>query len=177
MRLPMKRMQMHACRFVFLLAASTAAIFAQTITGSISGSVLDNAGSAVVAARLKLVQPATGMERTGQTYDITQFPYENMKGAKNMRIESLEPIVANGMFHIISSCSDFLQEMEDYPYGARVDCLDVCGYLKKYTVPKGNPPPPKPLEGPLHFNTILKELEGYKRHEYPFNVQLSEGIV
>lgn len=112
------------------------------------------------------------MEKSGQVYNIDQLPPDNRKGAKSLRIESLEPLVANGMFHIISGCKDFLQEMEDYPYGALVDRLDACGYLHAYARPKGTQRS-KTYADPFTFSEVLKELEGAGRPDLPFNVQLS----
>jgi len=69
----MRRVQMHACGLAMLLVASAAAMFAQTITGSISGAVLDDARSAVPGASLKLVHVSTGMERSGRTDERGEF--------------------------------------------------------------------------------------------------------
>lgn len=69
----MRRMQLLAGRLALVLAVSAASLLAQTITGSISGSVLDNAGSAVPEARLKLAHVATGMERAGKTDEKGEF--------------------------------------------------------------------------------------------------------
>jgi len=112
------------------------------------------------------------MEKSGQVYNIDQLPADNRKGAKSLRIESLEPLVANGMFHIMSGCKDFLAEMEDYPYGALVDRLDACGYLHSYARPTGIQRT-KTYVDPLSFGEVLKELEMGERPQYPFSVQLS----
>ena len=63
----------HAGPLALLLIWSAAAILAQTITGSISGTVLDNAQSVVPGASLKLVHVSTGMERTARTDERGEF--------------------------------------------------------------------------------------------------------
>ncbi|MCL5736295.1 MAG: carboxypeptidase regulatory-like domain-containing protein, partial [Actinobacteria bacterium] len=56
-----------------LLLAGAGALSSQTITGSISGAVQDNLGAAVPQASLKLVDAATGVERTASTDAHGQF--------------------------------------------------------------------------------------------------------
>lgn len=50
-----------------------AGLLAQTITGSISGSVVDNANAAIPGAQVKLVHVSTGMERRTKTDERGQF--------------------------------------------------------------------------------------------------------
>jgi len=69
----MARVQKNVCRFALFLVAAAASMLAQTITGSIFGAVVDNAGSAVPEARLKLVHVSTGMERSGRTDERGEF--------------------------------------------------------------------------------------------------------
>ena len=69
----MRRLQKFAYGLALLLISAPAPAFAQSITGSISGSVLDGTGSAVPAARLKLVNAATGAERATLTNESGEF--------------------------------------------------------------------------------------------------------
>jgi hypothetical protein len=115
------------------------------------------------------------METSGHVYSIDQLPPDNRKGAKDLRIESLQPFVRNGMFHTLSTMKGFHQEMEDYPYGALKDQLDACGYLAQYTKPKGKPRQKKVVD-PMSFEAVLDELEkGRNRCEYPFEIQLGRN--
>jgi hypothetical protein len=116
------------------------------------------------------------MEESGQIYVIEQLPPDNRKGAKDLRIESLEPTVRNGMFHLLETEKGFWQEMEDYPYGALKDRLDACGYLQRYTVAKGKPTPKKYVN-PLMFSEVLRELEESSRPSLPFDVQLGKDTI
>lgn len=73
------------------------------------------------------------MEREGGFhYNIEPIPRDNKKNAKELRINSLQPVVANGALHVMSSMTNLLQEMEDYPYASTKDILDVMGYLLRY---------------------------------------------
>jgi hypothetical protein len=56
---------------LFLLCGSLAS--AQTVSGSINGSVLDSGGAAVAAAQVKLLSERTGEERTTTTTDSGDF--------------------------------------------------------------------------------------------------------
>ena len=55
------------CALALLLVLSAATTAAQSVTGSMFGSVLDSTGSAVQGAQLKLVHSATGAERAALT--------------------------------------------------------------------------------------------------------------
>ncbi len=73
------------------------------------------------------------MEREGGFhYNIEAIPRDSRKNAKEMRINSLEPLVSNGALHVMDTMTDVLQELEDYPYGTTKDILDVMGYLHRY---------------------------------------------
>ncbi|MCX6633500.1 MAG: carboxypeptidase-like regulatory domain-containing protein [Acidobacteria bacterium] len=69
----MRRLQRFAYGLALLLISAPAPAFAQSITGSISGSVSDGTGSAVPAARLTLVNAATGAERATLTNESGEF--------------------------------------------------------------------------------------------------------
>jgi len=116
------------------------------------------------------------MEESGQVYTIEQLPADNRKGAKSMRIESLEPTVNNGMFHILSSDAGFLQELEDYPYGALKDRLDACGFLFRYSTPIGKVRT-KEVYGAFSFETLMAEIDEQRHPNLPFNVQLGGGRI
>ena len=82
------RMWIKAWRSGVLLVAASAAMVAQTITGSISGAVVDNAGSAVPAAQFKLVHVSTDMERTGRTDERGEFVITALPpGRYQLRVE------------------------------------------------------------------------------------------
>lgn len=73
------------------------------------------------------------METAGSfAYTINAIPRDNRKNAKELRINGLEPIVTNGMFHVLEGMKDLLQELEDYPYSSTKDILDCAGYLSMY---------------------------------------------
>jgi hypothetical protein len=115
------------------------------------------------------------METSGQVYNIEQLPADNRKGAKDIRIESLEPYVRSGMFHVMFSDKGFLQEMEDYPYGALKDRLDACGFLAMHTSPLGKSKP-RVTHDPFSFESLLREIEYSNTGDLPFNVQLGRDM-
>lgn len=67
----------------------------------------------------------------GFAYNIEAIPVDNKAGAKALRIESLEPLVTNGMFHCLRPMTSLLQELEDYPYSATKDIIDITGWLAR----------------------------------------------
>jgi len=71
------------------------------------------------------------MERTGEWFIQERLPYDGRKDAKNLRIRSLQPIVANGGLHVLSVMQTLLEELEFYPHSKTVDILDCMGYLVK----------------------------------------------
>lgn len=72
------------------------------------------------------------MEAKGSfAYSIEALPIDNRANAKALRIESLEPVVKNGMLHIMHGMADILQEFEDYPYAATKDIIDVTGWMHR----------------------------------------------
>lgn len=94
----------------------------------------------------------------GFAYNIAAIPRDNRKGAKELRINSLEPVVRNGMFHVLTGMDTLLQEMEDYPYASTKDILDVTGYLHMHARrPEG--PASETIEDPFSIEAIEGELK------------------
>lgn len=91
-------------------------------------------------------------------YTPMQIPPDNRKGAKELRINSLEPLVRNGMVHVLSSMKSLVQEMEDYPYGSTKDILDIIGYLVRHARPSFNSVAIT-ASGKFTLDKILEELE------------------
>jgi len=49
---------------------------------------------------------------------------------KHMRVTSMIPFMKKGLFHVHpENCKQLLQELQDYPYGLTVDCVDALAYL------------------------------------------------
>ena len=117
------------------------------------------------------------MEKEGSfAYTIEQLPSDNRKGAKDLRIQSIEPIVHNGMFHVLDSMKSTIQEMEDYPYAATKDILDCVGHLIRIAPRSSGAAPSRKYTDPMNFGTILDELEAQKPTlNYPFDFQLGKG--
>jgi hypothetical protein len=67
-----------AGRLALLAFLCVSCLSAQTITGSITGSVKDSSGAAVAGARVKLVQAATGAEREEATNARGDFVVSNL---------------------------------------------------------------------------------------------------
>src|SRR6516225_5632084 len=59
--------------FLLLTLATARLMDAQAITGSIVGSVRDASGLGIVGAKVELVHPATGAERTVETNELGDF--------------------------------------------------------------------------------------------------------
>jgi hypothetical protein len=68
----------------------------------------------------------------GFAYTINAIPRDSRKGAKDLRIQALQPVIANGMFHCLRNADQMIQEFEDYPYSSTVDIIDCVGYLHRY---------------------------------------------
>lgn len=117
------------------------------------------------------------MQKEGSyVYTIEAIPYDGRANAKDLRIQSLQPFVENGMVHILKGMTDLVQEMDDYPYGATKDILDCLGYLNRHAS-AGYSPQPKQLYAPNSLDAILEELKAgsAQSFEYPFDVQLGKG--
>lgn len=98
---------------------------------------------------------------------IDALPTDNRKGAKDLRIQSLQPVVANGMFHILGGMKDLVQEIEDYPYGAFKDIIDVCGSLLRYA-PRSVVSEAVKANDVWSFDNVIEEFERSKRSEANF---------
>lgn len=93
-----------------------------------------------------------------EPFDVEAIPHEAQKNAKEMRIRGLEPVVKNGMLHVLESMKDLLEELEDYPYGATKDIIDMLGYGFKYA-PKSLNTVEGTYEDPFSLEGILADLK------------------
>lgn len=80
-----------------------------------------------------------GMELDGQLYSIESIKHDQKKNAKDLRIQALEPLVRQGMLHVLYGMTGLMQELEDYPYSSTVDRIDCLGYLFKHAVRSTTP--------------------------------------
>ena len=62
-------------RIFLAVLLTTAGAIAQTVTGTVSGSVVDNSGAVLVAAEVKLTNDTTGVARTAQTNETGTFVF------------------------------------------------------------------------------------------------------
>lgn len=99
-------------------------------------------------------------------YHINQLPSDNRKNAKDLRIESLQPVVKNGAMHVLRNMRTLIQELEDYPYAHTKDVLDVMGFLLRHARPRSIVTRPAPV-GQFTLESILKELKGMSDAEKP----------
>lgn len=107
-------------------------------------------------------------EEGGFAYNIEALPMDNKANAKAMRIESLEPVVTNGMLHLFSNMSMALQELEDYPYGSTKDIIDLMGWLNRLAR-RPETPVVEEAEVPFSLESIERELMGRSgKTKYPF---------
>lgn len=75
-------------KILFLLAAAISALYAQTISGSIVGTVLDSSGHSIANASVKLISERTGEERTSPTNDAGDFIFPALQpGAYTIAVE------------------------------------------------------------------------------------------
>jgi hypothetical protein len=113
------------------------------------------------------------MERTGEWFHQEKLPYDGRKGAKDLRIRSLEPLISNGALHILASMKEVLEELEFYPYAKTVDILDCMGYLLKIARPRVDEAA-KHAPNPFSIEEIEKELRRKCSSSvgYPFPMQL-----
>lgn len=69
-------------------ALMAAAAVAQTVTGTVSGSVVDNSGAVLVAADVKLTSDSTGVARTARTNETGSFIFAAVPpGGYSMTVE------------------------------------------------------------------------------------------
>jgi hypothetical protein len=113
------------------------------------------------------------MEETGEWFSQERLPFDGRKGAKDLRIRSLEPLVSNGALHIMTHMKYLLEELDLFPHSRTVDILDCLGYLLKIAK--------KPVEtrtnetrNQFQIENIEQELraKGRKGANLPFDFQL-----
>ena len=76
-------------RLVLLGLLLAAALNAQSITGSLSGSVTDPSEAAIIGAKVRLVNSATGLERLSNSNEAGRFFFGSLQpGAYNLFIEA-----------------------------------------------------------------------------------------
>lgn len=97
------------------------------------------------------------MERTGDTYMIERLRYDGRKNAKELRIKAIEPVVSNGMLHVLSHMKALMEEFEFYPRSRTVDILDCIGYLLNVAKPPKKEYKEKVID-PFSIEEIEKEL-------------------
>ncbi len=75
-------------KVLILMAAAVSALYAQTISGSIVGTVLDSSGHSIANASVKLISERTGEERTVPTNDAGDFLFPALQpGAYTIAVE------------------------------------------------------------------------------------------
>jgi hypothetical protein len=75
-------------KLLFLMAAAVSAMYAQTISGSIVGTVLDSSGNSIAGASVKLISERTGEERSAPTNDAGDFLFPALQpGAYTIAVE------------------------------------------------------------------------------------------
>jgi hypothetical protein len=111
----------------------------------------------------------------GFSYSIEAIPSDNRSNAKNLRIEALEPVVTNGMFHVLEGMAGLIQELEDYPYSSTKDIIDTVGFLHKHARrPAGRVE--YAMRDPFSLDEIEREiLERNSVGKYPFDNPLFES--
>lgn len=101
-------------------------------------------------------------------YNIEGLPMDNKANAKALRIEGTEPLVTNGMLHVMRGMHTILRELEDYPYGATKDVIDVLGWMHRLAKKTDVIVEEKELD-PCSFEAIEREMERKSRtNQYPF---------
>lgn len=112
----------------------------------------------------------------GFHYDIQPIPRDNRKNAKELRINSLEPVVKMGALHILKGMTSLVQEFEDYPYSSTKDIVDVIGYLHRYAKrPAGSVV--RTEVSPFSMEAIEKELKDKKAStQYPIPCPLTTEL-
>lgn len=112
----------------------------------------------------------------GFAYPIEALPADNKANAKALRIEGLEPVVTNGMFHCLGNMSMLLQEIEDYPYSATKDIVDCAGWLNRIARRAAVDTPVEEIL-PNSLEAIEMEIMSRnKKQKYPFADPLISGV-
>ena len=76
-------------KLVILLAAAIGGLYAQTISGSIVGTVLDSSGNSIPNAAVKLQSERTGEERSATANDAGDFLFPVLLLVASMFFTSL----------------------------------------------------------------------------------------
>ena len=115
------------------------------------------------------------MEADGEWYHVEQLKYDGRKNAKDLRIQSIEPVVSNGALHILPSMMALLEELEMYPNTPTKDILDCLGYLYRIVKPSGEASTEVADNNPFLVENIENEIKSRCTGDYPFDVQLSKS--
>src|SRR5690349_10780274 len=82
------RWQLAACVAVLSLSFSITGARAQTVTGTITGSVVDNSGAVLVGAAVSLTSEATGAARQSKTAEAGGFVFAAVPpGSYTLKVE------------------------------------------------------------------------------------------
>jgi hypothetical protein len=95
---------------------------------------------------------------------VEGIPHEAQKNAKEMRIRGLAPLVKQGMLHILENMRELIEELEDYPYGATKDIIDMLGYAFKLT-PKSQVTHVEACQDPFSLESIVEGIENSKNRQ------------
>ena len=117
------------------------------------------------------------MEAPGaRHYSIGALPADNRAGAKDLRIQGVQPVVRNGALHVLKSMKLLRQEMEDYPYSSTKDVLDVLGWLVR-VARSAAMSVPRQQTNPFTLDSILTEIKTDHNNSYStmYDVQLGKG--
>jgi len=111
---------------LFLIAATTTLIQAQTITGSVAGSVEDSSGGAVPNATVTLISQTTAEARTTKTNDSGDFLFNAVvPGRYSVRIEQqgFKTVERSGL--ILTATQRLATGTIQMPVGAVTERVDV----------------------------------------------------
>jgi hypothetical protein len=99
-----------------------------------------------------------------EPFDVDAIPHDAQKNAKELRIRALEPLINNGMLHILAGMKDLMEELEDYPYASTRDIVDMLGYAWRHTQ-ASQTVQDHIAEDPFALDTIVREIEEKKGRE------------
>lgn len=117
-------------------------------------------------------------EEGGFAYRVDALPVDNKANAKAMRIESLEPVVTNGMLHMMRTMTLGLGELEDYPYGSTKDIIDLMGWLNRLAKRTIKEVPQEQID-PLSFEALEAEFAtrgGKGKYPFPDPLEQPESL-
>lgn len=117
------------------------------------------------------------MEDTGFFYSLNALKSDVRKGAKDMRIKTVQPVTQNGCVHIKPMMKELITEFADYPSGITCDILDCLGYAVQRKLPKT---PETAVEAaknhPFSLENILESIpRSNSDRKYPFEIQFKRG--